>query len=119
MIEKFIHLKIRDDGRLEEVQVYTKHEVLSYILPATRPRKRINAFLVEASDEGDVLILKQAVEAVGGPSRLSGLLGASVAAVYNWLRRETIPVRFRGKVAELAASDNVVQLITESDECEG
>jgi hypothetical protein len=105
MIEKYIRIRIRDDGRTESVEVFTPAEIMARVFPATKPRTRLATWTVAQGDAEDVALLKRAVAAAGGPSRLSGMTGASLAAVYQWLRREAIPLRYRGQVIEIAARD--------------
>lgn len=95
MILKYIELRLRDDGRLESVRVLGKRALLAALIPAAKATRRDSAFAVDPFDEGDVETLKIAVTAVGGPSRMAGILGASVPAIYNWLKREQIPRKHR------------------------
>lgn len=98
MQEYFFRLKVRDDGSGVSLEAFSKQDAIRLLMRPNRLGKGI--FSIDGSEEGDVLLLKQAVHAVGGVRQLAFALGVNREVFYNWLHRGVIPEAQRAKIEQ-------------------
>lgn len=109
MKEYFVRLSVASDGRVMELGSYTRNELVTELMRPSRVRG--GAFAIDPEDVGDVLLLKRAVEAVGGIRQLCFDLRVSRETLYNWKNRGYIPSGPRAAVKALVEKARAEGLI--------
>lgn len=100
MKEYYIRLLIDAENRIRLMAHLTRDEAVMALLAPRRIRH--GAFVIDGDDEGDVLLLKRAVEGCGGVRHLAYRLGVSRETLYNWKNRGVIPTAYRERMIESA-----------------
>lgn len=101
MKELFIRIKVDAEGSVRSLEHFSRDQIVRELM---RPRRmRNSAFSIEIDDAGDVLLLKRAVEAVGGVRQLAYELNVSRETLYNWKSKSHVPGDYRAYVERLAA----------------
>lgn len=110
MQEYFFRFRVREDGGGMTMEAMTRDQAIKALMRA-KPNPR-GAFTYSDDDGDDARLVKEAVAATGGVRQLAYALGVSREVFYSWVKRDSIPDAFRGKVVKFA------DRLREDDECE-
>lgn len=115
MIEKWILVRMRENGVVQEHKVYSRPQAVNVLLKV-KPVRRAGIFKIEPSDYGDELKVKKAVAVANGVTQLAFKLGVDRVNIYQWLKRATISANYRSEIEEYARQYDDLDMVEEDYE---
>lgn len=120
MKEYWIRLKVCADGTISTLDAFRKKDVVRELIGNLEGSRR-DFFEITREDRGDVLAVKKAAEALGGPLWLAKEMGVTRPALYQWIKRGKIGKHYKESVYAVASgiSDVTIrQRLAEKDDYE-
>jgi hypothetical protein len=102
MRDYWVHLKVRNNGDIEECAYYSPAKAVEKLMGRKVFVQKDDFFKIFPHDKDDILAVKTSVEKLGGPAQLAYKLGVNRGTIYQWIYRKRISGNYRQTVYDLA-----------------